>query len=110
MTLVVVPACTRDTVSTAGSKTGMRRVIIACRAVTISHATGTGSTASWGMEAWPPSPVTVICSSSADAMSVPPRVATQPAGSMGVMCTAKARSMGPWRSSRPSSNITLAPP
>ena len=45
MTLSVVPAVILDTVTTDGSNTSMRRVIIICNACTISHATGIGSSA-----------------------------------------------------------------
>ena len=39
---------------TAGSKAGTRRVIMVCQAPTISAATGIGSTAWSGIDAWPP--------------------------------------------------------
>ena len=52
----------------------MRRVTITCSACTISAATGIGSLARYGVDAWPPLPVTVISSTSADAISAPPRV------------------------------------
>ena len=78
MTLKAVPASMRVTVTTAGSKAGRTRVTIACKAVTISQATGTGSVASWGIEACPPRPMTVIWNSSEDAIIVPPRQATRP--------------------------------
>ena len=51
MTLNAVPAWMRVTVTTAGSNAGTTRVTIDWAAVTIWQATGTGSTASWGMEA-----------------------------------------------------------
>ncbi len=46
ITLDVVPAVIRPTVSTAGSNTPNRRVTIVCSAPTIAAAAGTGSTAS----------------------------------------------------------------
>ena len=95
MTLNAVPASIRVTVTTAGSNAGSTRVTIACRAVTISQATGTGSVASWGIEAWPPRPMTVIWNSSQDAIMVPARQATRPDGMTGVTWMAKARSTGP---------------
>ena len=60
MTLSVVPASILAIVTTAGSAIGTRRVTIVCSAVTISQAIGTGSSASCGIEAWPPRPLTVI--------------------------------------------------
>ena len=48
MMLLVVPASMRPTVTTAGSKTSIRRVTISCSACTISQAIGTGSRARWG--------------------------------------------------------------
>ena len=102
MTLNAVPASIRVTVTTAGSKAGTTRVTMACRAVTISQATGTGSVASWGIEAWPPRPMTLIWNSSQEASMVPARQATRPDGIMGVMWMAKARSTSPWVLSRPS--------
>ena len=53
MTLVVVPALIDPTVTTAGSKTSTRRVTNDCSAPTISQATGIGSAAKCGIEAWP---------------------------------------------------------
>src|SRR3546814_6539238 len=47
-------------VTTAGSKTEIRRVTIVWIAETISQATGIGSIESWGIEAWPPAPLTMI--------------------------------------------------
>ncbi len=85
ITLFVVPATSRATVSTAGSNGSTERVIIVLSAVTISHATGTGSRARNGSLAWPPRPVTVTRSTSADAITAPGRVDTQPVGSADVM-------------------------
>ncbi len=45
ITLFVVPALIRPTVTTDGSKTSMLRVTIVCSACTISQATGIGSRA-----------------------------------------------------------------
>ena len=113
MTLVVVPARIFDTVTTAGSKTSTRRVTIAWMAVTISHATGIGSQAWCGIDAWPPRPVTVMVSSSAEASSARPRVATMPDGITGVWWMANAIDTGSppsaARSSRPSSSMCRAP-
>jgi hypothetical protein len=53
MTLAVLPARTLPTVSTAGSNADRRRVVILCGAMTIAHATGTGSTGVRGMEECP---------------------------------------------------------
>ena len=60
ITLNVVPPSIRAIVTTTGLAASKRRVTIACKAVTISQATGTGSSVSCGMEAWPPRPRTVI--------------------------------------------------
>ena len=60
MTLLVVPAVTRPTVTTTGSNTLWRRVTMFCSARPISNAAGIGSIASCGAEAWPPRPLTVI--------------------------------------------------
>ena len=60
MTLSVVPAVIFAMVTTAGSKTLTRRVTVVWIACTMAQATGTGSSASDGLEAWPPRPVTVI--------------------------------------------------
>ena len=51
ITLFVVPASMRVTVSTTGSKASMRLVTKLWSASAISHATGTGSRVSCGMEA-----------------------------------------------------------
>ena len=51
ITLVVVPAVMCATVTTAGSNTLTRRVTMLCSAITISQATGIGSSVLWGMEA-----------------------------------------------------------
>src|SRR3546814_20936148 len=56
----VLPAAIFAMVITAGSKTEMRRVTIVWIAVTIAQATGIGSIASCGIEAWPPAPLTLI--------------------------------------------------
>ena len=48
ITLFVVPAVIRPTVITDGSNTSTVRVIIVCRAWTISQATGIGSVARCG--------------------------------------------------------------
>ncbi len=58
ITLFVVPAVIRPTVTTDGSNTSIERVIINCSACTISHATGIGSIVRCGSLAWPPLPVT----------------------------------------------------
>ena len=109
MTLKAVPASIRVTVTTAGSKAGTTRVTMDCRAVTISQATGTGSVASCGMEAWPPRPMTLIWNSSAEAIMVPARQASKPDGITGVTWMAKARSIWPWALSSPSSIMVLGP-
>ena len=63
---------------------------IVCSACTISHATGIGSSARYGSLAWPPLPVTVTSSRSAEARSGPPRLPIQPDGRVEVMWMAKA--------------------
>jgi hypothetical protein len=112
MMLVVVPATIRHTVITTGSNTRVRRVIIVWIAPTIAAAAGTGSSASCGIAACPPRPVTVTRSVSEDAMVGPGRHVTSPDGSVEVMCTANARSgvpAGPPGSSSPSSIMCRAP-
>ena len=74
ITLSVVPASIRPTVTTTGSNTSNCRVTIACSASTISAATGTGSRARCGIDPWPPRPRTVTCTVSAAASSVPGRL------------------------------------
>ena len=78
MMLLTVPAVILPTVTTAGSNTSMRRVIIVCSDCTISHAIGIGSSARYGSLAWPPRPLTVMNSVSAAAMIDPPRRAQPP--------------------------------
>src|SRR3546814_9163125 len=75
MILFVVPAAFFAIVTTAGSKTEMRRVTIVWIAVTIAQATGIGSIASCGIDAWPPAPLTVIERTSDEASSGPARPA-----------------------------------
>ena len=106
----------RPTVTTPGSNTSTVRVIISCSAWTISHATGIGSIARCGSLAWPPLPVTVIVSRSADAMIAPPRQLSQPDGSAEVMWMANAPVIGDGvpsasggTSRRPSSSMNRAP-
>ena len=60
ITLPVVPAAIFVTLITTGSNASIRRVTKLDSAVTISHATGIGSSASCGIEAWPPRPVSAI--------------------------------------------------
>ena len=116
MMLFVVPAEMRPTVTTAGSNTSTERVTISCSAWTTSHATGIGSVARCGSLAWPPLPVIVMCSVSAEAMIEPWRQLSQPDGSDDVMCRAKAPVTGDGvpsarsgTSSRPSSSMYRAP-
>ncbi len=109
MTLVVEPARTLATVTTAGSKTSTRRVTNVWNAPTMAQATGTGSLAWWGIDACPPRPVTVTENTSAEAISGPGRVAIMPEGKLGDWWMANARVTG-WSSSRPSSIMTWAPP
>ncbi len=90
MMLFVVPAAILPIVTTAGSNTSIERVTMICSACTISHATGIGSSVRCGSLAWPPLPVTVISTLSADAMSDPRRVLSHPDGSADVMWRAKA--------------------
>ena len=78
MMLFVVPAAILPTVTTAGSNTSTERVTMICSACTISHATGIGSIVRCGSLAWPPLPVIVISSRSADAMIDPPPAAQPP--------------------------------
>src|ERR1700730_5329158 len=84
MTLLVVPASILPTVTTPGSKTLTERVTNVCMAVTISHATGTGSAAICGADAWPPLPWTTMVKVSADASTGPGRVETEPTAQRGV--------------------------
>ena len=91
ITLFVVPAVIRPTVTTDGSNTSIERVIISCSACTISQATGIGSSARCGSLACPPLPVTRMIIESADAMIAPPRVLTQPDGIAEVMCKRERR-------------------
>src|SRR3546814_1430825 len=79
-------------VTTAGSKTEIRRVTIVWIAETISQATGIGSIESWGIEAWPPAPLTMIERTSDEASSGPARPAKTPCGALGMMWSAKAAS------------------
>ena len=85
MMLSVVPARIRPIVTTAGSNTETLRVTMAWIAVTISHAIGTGSSASCGIEACPPLPEIVMCSLSAEARSGPARPVKMPCGALGMM-------------------------
>ncbi len=78
MMLFVVPAAILPTVTTAGSKTSTERVTMICSAWTISQATGIGSMVRCGSLAWPPLPVTVISSLSADAMIEPAGCSANP--------------------------------
>ena len=71
MMLRLVPAWRTPTVRTTGSNTLNWRVIMTCRAVTISAAAVTGSLAECGAEPWPPAPRTVTVSAS-DALSITP--------------------------------------
>ncbi len=81
--MLVLPDSIRATVTTTGSNTEMRRVTMACTAVTNSQATGIGSTVSCGAEAWPPRPLKVIRKRSAAANSGPARPANWPVGMLG---------------------------
>ncbi len=102
------------TVITAGVNTSTRRVTQVCSAGTMAQATGIGSLASCGIEAWPPLPRIVILSTSAEAMIGPPLVAITPLGIDGDwwMANAQATSSPPAPSaaSRPSSSAMRAPP
>ena len=60
ITLFVVPPRIFVIVITTGSNVSMRRVANTWSAVTISAATGIGSFARYGLDAWPPLPCTVI--------------------------------------------------
>ena len=90
ITLFVVPAQILATVTTAGSNTSIRRVIIVWSAPTISQATGTGSRVWCGALAWPPAPVTVMRSTSLAASIGPLRARRRPLGSIEVMWMANA--------------------
>ena len=81
ITLSVVPAWKLPTVITTGSNTSNFLVTSVCSAVTISHATGIGSAARCGIEAWPPRPCTVTVIWSAAASIAPGRVENVPQGS-----------------------------
>ena len=88
MTLFVVPALMRATVTTDGSNTSMRRVTMVCSAWTISQAIGIGSIVRNGSEACPPRPVTVMSSRSAEAITGPGREAMTPVCAAEVVCSA----------------------
>ena len=110
ITLDVVPAVIRPTVSTAGSNTLNRLVTIVCSAPTIAAAAGTGSIAWNGIAPCPPRPVTVTVHASALAMIGPGLQVTTPDVAVAVMCSASARSTGrPPASSTPSSIMCRAP-
>ena len=109
ITLSAVPARIFVIVTTTGSNVLMRRVAITCNACTISAAIGIGSFARYGVDACPPLPVTLISSTSADAMSGPPRVQIVPDGRFGETCSANAASTGASPSSTPSSIMYRAP-
>ena len=94
MMLDVVPVVILATVSTAGSKTLIRLVIMVCRAPTMAAAAGTGSSASAGIAPCPPLPVTRTVNASSEAMTTPGRVRTVPETSVDVMCSENARSTG----------------
>src|SRR5205807_6389757 len=90
MTLVVVPAVILPTVSTAGSATQTRRVIMVCSAPTMAAAAGTGSSASCGMPPWPPLPITRTENESDEAIIGPGRQVTTPDVLLDVICRANA--------------------
>src|SRR3546814_9304299 len=69
-----------DVCSSDLSATGTWRAMKVWSAVTISHATGIGSTQSCGIAACPPRPLLVALSMSAEASSGPGRPTTTPAG------------------------------
>ena len=73
MMLRLVPAWNTPTVSTTGSNTSNRRVTMVCSAVTISAATGIGSSVWCGVEPCPPAPTTRTNSPAEAAISGPGR-------------------------------------
>src|SRR3546814_19119832 len=82
MMLFVVPAAIFAMVTTAGSKTEMRRVTMVWIAVTIDKATGLGSTASCGIDACPTAPLTMIERTSSKATTGPERPGQLPGGAV----------------------------
>ena len=108
MTLLLVPAWTLPTVSTAISPGATSRDTTVCSRTMIMAASTTGSTVFCGMEPWPPRPYTVTLMLSAADMNGPGRVRTVPA-MPGSTCWARATSGPGMRLSRPSSTMSWAP-
>ena len=109
ITLLVVPASIFVVVNTTGLKALILLTTMCCSAWTISQATGIGSKASCGIEAWPPLPVTFIFQVSAAARIGPGLPVNFPLSISGVMCSAKIASGEYGASNIPSSSTTLAP-
>ena len=106
-----VPAANLPTVSTTGSSMSTRRVTSVCSAVTISQATGIGSSVRCGADACPPTPTTRTTNSSEAAISGPGRENQVPSGRPeDITCRQYAASAGrPAASRTPSSIIAIAP-
>ncbi len=112
MTFSFVPPAIRPTVTTSGSNASNCRVTIACSAVTISHATGIGSSAFCGRDPCPPAPMTRTRSWSQPAISGPARPDHPPSGwPSDVTCSPyAATTRRPAASSTPSRIMIGAPP
>jgi hypothetical protein len=108
MMLLLEPASTRPTVSTANSPGATSRETTVCNRMTIEEASTTGSTDSCGIEPWLPRPHTVTRMLSPLERNGPGRTPSRPAGK-GSTCWASATSGFGIRSARPASSITSAP-
>jgi hypothetical protein len=110
MTLRAVPAWNEPTLSTTGSNTSNRLVIIVCRSPTSCAATETGSLARCGIEPCPPAPRTVTVSAELADVIVPGREVNIPAGCDAMTCMPYAAfTRCPDASSTPSASMRPAP-
>ena len=108
MTLLLVPARTLPTVSTANSPGVSSRDTIICSRITIIAASTTGSMAACGMDPCAPRPNTVMRMLSAADRNGPGWVPSRPAGKAST-CWASATSGVATRSASPSSTMRRAP-
>ncbi len=108
MMLLLVPAFTLPTVTTAMSPGATSRDTTVCSRTTIMAASTTGSTVFCGVEPCPPRPYTVTLRLSAADMNGPGRVRTVPA-IPGSRCWASATSGTGMRLNSPSSTMSWAP-
>ena len=76
----VVPASNRVTETTQESSGSTLRAAMLCSAVTICAPATIGSRPAWGWAAWPPRPSILMVKRSAEASSVPLRIANAPTG------------------------------